>query len=109
MKPGEPQNLLRYGRQMRVPGIGAAGQTRIAQLRPTLRADPGLARSVESAYLVAAGSLPPSDDTVPASAHAPRQDVQALVAGWPEGPSAVLEGAWLALSALRAAALEETP
>jgi len=97
------RDLLRYGRQMRVPGIGAEGQARIAQLEPVLKSAGVLARQVERAYLVAAGTQAPLE---PSSAEPERtadSDDSRIAPGFMPGPGAVLEGAWNALDTVRTA------
>jgi hypothetical protein len=109
------RDLLRYGRQMRVPGIGAEGQARIAQLVPTLRSASGLARRVERAYLVAAGTQTPRDPMTaessrPAESAGPAAPaLPSIATDFMPGPSAVLEGAWNALVLVGAAVRAEVP
>lgn len=97
------RDLLRYGRQMRVPGIGAEGQARIAQLEPVLSSSRGLARQVERAYLVAAGTQAPKEPSPAEPERSAASDDSRVGPGFMPGPGAVLEGAWNALDIVRTA------
>jgi hypothetical protein len=69
-------DLVRHGRQIRLPEIGEAGQERLSASEAVLHTE-GDAREIEASYLAGAGVRVGAEASVPASADGPESSRRA--------------------------------